>query len=239
MHRFCRLPLEFDPARLQEDLARVALSRWVPHYVPSNYAGEWSAIPLRSVGGQADHALPDPAASLEAYRDTPILAECDYLQQVLASFHCPVASARLLKLAAGSHIKEHTDHDLSANQGWARLHVPLVTHARVEFYVESERVVMGEGECWYIDASLPHRLANPGPVDRIHLVFDCRVNDWLRQQMADAGYRPRELGYFEARGVQEQSVASVIAALRGMGTETGDRLAAELEQKRMEMGERQ
>lgn len=197
--------------------------------MPSNYEGEWSAISLRSVGGRIEHAYPDPAASLEAYRDTPILSACEYLSQVLGAFHCPVASARLLKLAASSRVKEHVDHDLGATSGWARLHIPVLTHPQVEFYVENERVVMNEGECWYIDASLPHRLANPGPTDRVHLVFDCVVNDWLRGQMQAGGYTARKPDYLVARGVRKTDVGKVAEALRGMGTEIGERLARELE----------
>jgi hypothetical protein len=50
----------------------------------------------------------------------------------------------------------------------------------MEFYLAGSRVVMGEGECWYLDLSQPHRLHNRGKTDRIHLVIDCVVNDWLR-----------------------------------------------------------
>ena len=40
---------------------------------------------------------------------------------------------------------------------------------------------MKEGECWYLDLSLPHWVENHGKTDRIHLVIDCLVNDWLRE----------------------------------------------------------
>jgi hypothetical protein len=42
---------------------------------------------------------------------------------------------------------------------------------------------MKEGECWYLNFNLPHRVKNSGTADRIHLVIDCVVNDWLLQQM--------------------------------------------------------
>ena len=45
---------------------------------------------------------------------------------------------------------------------------------------------MQEGECWYLDLSLPHRVQNRSNVDRIHLVVDCLLNDWLRA-IIDAG----------------------------------------------------
>jgi hypothetical protein len=37
---------------------------------------------------------------------------------------------------------------------------------------------MGGGECWYINANLPHSVSNLGGTDRIHLVMDWVVNDW-------------------------------------------------------------
>jgi quercetin dioxygenase-like cupin family protein len=38
---------------------------------------------------------------------------------------------------------------------------------------------MHEGELWYLDFSQKHRVENNGATDRIHLVMDCKVNDWL------------------------------------------------------------
>ena len=37
-----------------------------------------------------------------------------------------------------------------------------------------------EGEAWYLDLNLRHRVDNHSDTDRIHLVIDCVVNDWVR-----------------------------------------------------------
>jgi hypothetical protein len=50
-----------------------------------------------------------------------------------------------------------------------------------------QRVVMNEGECWYNDFNLPHSVANHGTTDRVHLVIDCVLNDWLRALFAASG----------------------------------------------------
>ena len=42
---------------------------------------------------------------------------------------------------------------------------------------------MAEGECWYLNFSLPHKVANNGDKDRIHLVVDCMLNHWLQTQL--------------------------------------------------------
>lgn len=217
MYRACKLSSTFDPDRLRADLV-AAGECWIPHFVQRNYDGDWSAIPLRSVHGQSDHIVPDAGVPAEAYQDTEVLAACPYFRAVLAAFRCPVGSARLLKLAAGSRIHEHTDHDLSAARGYARLHVPVTTNPGVGFFIEDERVGMAAGECWYIDATLRHRLENLGATDRVHIVFDCVMNPWLEARLAEAGYSARQPDFLEARGIRPQDLDKVIAALRAMGT---------------------
>ncbi|AGA92230.1 aspartyl/asparaginyl beta-hydroxylase-like dioxygenase [Thioflavicoccus mobilis 8321] len=230
MYRYCRLHLDFDATALGAALAQAEkCGTWLPHFVTGNYEGDWSAIPLRSVDGHADNIYSLSTVSPEAYRDTPQLAAAPYLREVLAAFQCPQTSVRLLKLAAGSVIKEHRDQGLTFGDGSVRLHVPVRTSPQVEFYIEDEQVVMGAGECWYIDATLPHRLANRGERDRVHIVIDCLVNDWLRQRFAEAGYRPRKKSPLEERGVRPEQLDDVIAALRAMDTETGLQQAKELE----------
>lgn len=229
MYRFCQLPFHFDVTRLQTDLTQANDQGWLPHFVKANYDGDWSAIPLRSVGGRIDHIFSDASVPPEGYADTLVLERCTYFREILSAFCCPVTSVRLLKLTAGSAIKEHRDLDLTFGRGTVRLHIPISTNPQVEFYIESERVTMGEGECWYIDATLPHRLANHGDSDRVHIVFDCVVNDWLKNHFEQSGYLPRQLDFFETRGIRREYAAQVIEALRAMGTATSLRHAQELQ----------
>ncbi len=60
-----------------------------------------------------------------------------------------------------------------------RFHIPVITNPEVEFYLNRERVNMSEGECWYLDFNFPHYVNNRSTEDRIHLVVDCYVNDWV------------------------------------------------------------
>jgi hypothetical protein len=69
---------------------------------------------------------------------------------------------------------------LGEEGGDVRLHIPVVTNPSVEFYLAGRRVPMQAGECWYLDLSLPHRVQNLGASERVHLVIDCVLNDWLR-----------------------------------------------------------
>jgi hypothetical protein len=174
--------MSFDPDRLKQDLNRISPEQWVPHFNTGYYEGEWSGVALRSVGGSAAALYPDPAAQI-AFADTPLLDTCKYIQSVLASFKCGMESVRLLRLSAGSRIREHKDHKLSLEDGLMRIHIPISTDPRVEFFVNNIRLVMDEGECWYINFNLPHRVYNPSDKERVHLVIDCVVNEWARSMI--------------------------------------------------------
>ena len=181
-----RLTPHFDATRLQADLDGIVASDFVPHFNTGYYTGDWSAVPLRSVGGLAANIYPDPTRK-KAFADTPLLARCPYVRDVLAFFACPQQAVRFLRLRAGSVVKEHTDLDLGYEDGEVRLHIPVRTNPEVIFLLGGARVVMREGECWYNNFNLPHSVENRGPTDRIHLVIDCVVNDWLRALLlADA-----------------------------------------------------
>jgi Aspartyl/Asparaginyl beta-hydroxylase len=181
---FSRLKLSFDAKALLREANARCEQEWITHFNTGYHDGGWHGIALRAVNGEAGRLYPDPAQD-SAIADTAILAECSAIQDALCAFQCTLRSVRLLRLAAGSSIREHRDDDLRLELGEARLHIPLVTHPLVEFYVDGMRVLMEEGECWFLDLSRPHRVKNPSPIERIHLVIDCEVNDWLRAQIAE------------------------------------------------------
>ena len=177
-----KLPLRFDAESLQSDLAGLGTDNFVPHFNREYYQGDWSAIPFRSVGGQAGHIYPDPTAR-DTFADTPLLARCPGVRRALEILRCPQKSVRFLRLKVGSVIKEHRDYELGFEDGEVRLHIPVITNPEVEFILAGSRVAMQEGECWYLNVSQPHSVNNRSATDRIHLVVDCVVNDWLRNLM--------------------------------------------------------
>ena len=186
-----RLPLDFDPARLAADMAAIAGAGWISHFVRQNYEGDWSVIPLRAQAG-AQHPVQmiysNPSAT--AFEDTPFLAAAPYLRAVLTAFCCPLQAVRLMRLTPGSVIKEHRDHDLRFADGTVRLHIPVVTNEAVDFRLNGTRCVMAAGSCWYLRLSDPHSVANRGRSDRVHLVIDATVNDWVEGLFERAGAEP-------------------------------------------------
>lgn len=181
------LPFCFDPGRLVQDLERLAAVEWTRHFVTRNYDGDWSVIPLRGTAG-ASHPVkmiyPDPSAT--EFEDTPMSRDCPYFREVLGSFDCPLRCVRLMRLAPGSVIKEHTDHELSVELGFARLHIPIVTNPGVSFVLNGSRVVMEAGSVWYLRLSDPHSVVNAGDTARVHLVIDADANDWIRSLLGSS-----------------------------------------------------
>jgi hypothetical protein len=184
-----KLPFIFDPEPLKSDLEALADDDWVAHFNTGYFEGDWSGVSLRSIGGQASKLYPDPHSG-GAVMDTPLLERLPNLRRVLEVFRCPINSARLLKLGAGSTIKEHRDYQLGYEEGRVRVHIPVTTNPAVEFFLDGHRIDMAEGECWYLDFNLPHRVKNEGASDRIHLVLDCELNDWLRELLPTATSEP-------------------------------------------------
>jgi len=182
-----RLPLSFDPDRLSRDLDALAAVDWTAHFVKQNYDGDWSVIPLRGKAG-ATHPImmiySDPTC--RDFADTPMLAACPYFRQILDTFEAPLQAVRLMRLTPGSLIREHRDHELSVEEGTVRIHVPVVTNDAVEFYLNRSRVVLDAGSAWYLRLSDPHSVHNRGATDRVHLVIDATVNDWITNMLTTA-----------------------------------------------------
>lgn len=182
-----RLPLRFDPGRLVRDLAAVEAGGWIPHFVPQNYDGDWSVLPLRGPAG-ATHPVrmiyADPTA--RAFADGPALAAAPYLREVLAAVPAPLQCVRLMRLGPGSSIRPHRDHDLDFESGVVRVHVPITSNPQVTFSLNGTPVAMGPGEAWCLRLSDVHSVDNRGPTPRVHLVIDAEMSEALAALMAAA-----------------------------------------------------
>lgn len=180
-----QLPLRFESALLVHDLDEIERSaEWLDHWGGGYAAPEdWAVIPLLSHSGDhRSNAAPrfriDHAAT-----PTPALTSSPYLQQVIAAFQTRVLRARLLNLRAGKVLGRHVDYGdqrWSFERGAIRVHVPIRTNPGVKFFVNDEIVPMQPGEAWYVNVCRPHSVENRGDADRVHLVMEMLVNDWLR-----------------------------------------------------------
>lgn len=178
--RSIKFPITFDVKKLQEDYKKIMDINWIDHYNTNDYSGKWTSIALMSQNGKSDaiYALPN---SNEKIVPTEILDSCTYFKEILDNFLFEKTAVRLLKLDVGAEIKPHSDHCLGYEDGSFRLHIPIITNSEVEFILDGTRLIMNEGECWYIDANFIHSVANRGKEDRIHLVIDGLQNEWTNE----------------------------------------------------------
>lgn len=225
MIKYLQLPFHFNVQQLQEDLQQLNNQVWHLHYQKLHYEGEWSALPLRSAGGASDNVIISPEKNSD-YQDTAFLNEAIYFKKVLSTFKCPLLAVRLLKLNAGAIIKEHKDAELCFEKGEIRIHIPVVTNDKVEFYLDKERIYLQEGECWYMNFNLPHSIVNKSNTDRVHLVIDAEVNDWVKELFARPAANKKEM---EEPGYDADTKQQIIAQLRSINTETSNRMAKEME----------
>jgi len=177
-----KLPFRFDAGKLRDDVRLFAPDSWTPHFNVHYYEGDWSGMALRAPQDANVSLFPDPAAS--RFVDTEALSHCMYVPQVLKAFKCSTETVRFLRLGAGSAIHNHRDYELSFEDGLARVHIPVTTNPLVEFIHDGKLIEMTEGEAWYLNFNLHHSVANNSFEDRVHLVIDCVVNDWLRDIFA-------------------------------------------------------
>jgi LPS sulfotransferase NodH len=159
---FYRLPVQFDVARLQAEIAALPPEAWARH--PNEIAGNSALRLITADGGEND----DVHGRMQA---TPWLLRSPYILQVLASFGVVWGRSRLMRLAPGAEVPMHSD----INYHWStrvRLHIPVLTRPEVRFYCDAEDVHMAAGEAWVFDNWRQHRVTNHTPDERIHLVAD-------------------------------------------------------------------
>jgi len=226
--KYLQIPFFFDAGLLQQEVEALSVMQWLPHYQVKHYEGEWSAIPLRSIAGKVDDIIISPTDNRD-YRDTIFLENSPYLKQVLQTFQCPLQAVRLLKLNAGSIIKEHRDAELNFEKGEIRLHIPVLTHPDLEFFLDKERMNLQAGECWYMNFNLPHAINNKSNINRVHLVIDALVNDWVKEVFTNPDC-PVKKEIEDTTGIYDEATKKqMIMQFRQMNTPVTNKMADDLE----------
>jgi hypothetical protein len=171
-----RLPRTYDVELLQRDLQTLQEVRRAPQPGPY-HKGEWTGIALYSMGGKQS-TFPS-AASTDLYQETEELQRAPYFRQILQELQCPKEVVRILFLPPDGHIKDHFDFHTSFQFGLLRLHIPIVTHPDVAFFIDGQRVNWKAGELWYGDFSKVHSVKNNSSIVRVHMVIDVQINDFV------------------------------------------------------------
>ena len=186
--RALKLPFAFDAKRLRADAdAAMTVVPWRRHFNSQTFRGDWAGIALRANNDRMP-LMANP--NFTEWFDTKAMEACRYVPEVVARFESPVEAVRFLRLTPGTVVLEHTDFQHGFEYGIARIHIPVVSPAEADFILDDERLELAEGECWYVNVHLKHRLANRDVRDRVHLVIDTIVDDWLRDLFGYASDQP-------------------------------------------------
>jgi hypothetical protein len=162
-----------DFSIINQTLEEIKNYDWQPVWADKRYAGEhWMTCPL-----------------IEEYQKTP-----NYNLFILASIvekemKCRVKNLMFYAMLPGGDIPPHRDMVGNVGFGGLRLHVPIITNDKVNFIVDSKKVNMGVGELWALDTSYMHSVTNFGPTNRIHLVMDVIVNEWVENLLPPKNWR--------------------------------------------------
>ncbi len=178
-----KLPLAFDVSRMQAEIRALPLHEFI-HY---------SVLPLTTPKPKPKSSEPvDDYAdgSWANWLDTSLLEACPYLTSIVRDFRSKtdVTLVRLLRLAPGGVVAEHTDPTLGLEQERSviRLTIPIVGNDGATMFVNDEPVPMQAGECWYLRFSDPHRVVNESDMERINMSIDMIPNDWVRSMIEEA-----------------------------------------------------
>jgi hypothetical protein len=160
--RFIKLPFTFDHAKLADEISQFGEEEWRPHV--SGFKGNSSLILVSTNGAENDN-FSGPM------RPSPRLQRTPYIRQIMAKFNTVVGRSRLMRLAPGASVTQHTD----SHYFWRhhlRIHIPIITDPDVAFYCDTEEVHMAAGESWTFNNWLVHSVENRSDKTRIHLVID-------------------------------------------------------------------
>jgi len=210
------LDLGFDVERLVGELEGLSRIRWglqntySADGALSPAAIDWRVLPLRNIGGDP-YRTDAGGPGLLGHAPTPWLRQAPYFARVLDAIPAQLRSARLMALGPYALGGEHLDTKYGLAWGTARLHVPVTTTPQARLYIDGHEHHWQPGELWFGDFSRLHRVENPGPGRRVHLVIDAMPSrellelfpERMREQLDPArivfAREPYPLGAREAR----------------------------------------
>ena len=194
-----QLPISFDPGPLRGDVAHAeAHGLWIDHWADGVAApGTWTVLALVAGAGDILEKGSGRLSARDGSQHAPILAELPHLRSAIETFETKVLRARLMRLKAGASIAEHRDFAYFSGQRWSfergriRVHIPIVGDTGVMWKLNGRALTMAAGEAWYVNVCLPHSVENRGAIDRINLVLELEVNEWLRGMFPAQNRRER------------------------------------------------
>lgn len=152
-----------DKLMIDKTLIELKNYNWQPVWADKRYAGEhWMTCPL-----------------IEEFNKTPNFTKFELASLIEQKMKCKIKNLMFYAMLPGGDIPPHRDMVGNVGFGGLRLHVPIITNEKVNFIVAGKKVIMGVGDLWALDTSYTHSVSNFGSENRIHLVMDVIVNEWV------------------------------------------------------------
>lgn len=167
-----------DEVFLSKETIRALVSQidddfWVPTHTSGTYAdSKWRSLPLIKSGAPTSH-----------------YSKYSAIDEVVARFPCKFKMMTFYSILPGGKLHPHRDLSGASILNCIRFHIPLVTNDLMDFRVSKKRVVMRPGELWALDTSYLHSVHNAGEADRIHIVMEVEMNDWVRELLPPNDHR--------------------------------------------------
>ena len=166
--------------------------QYSPVITKYNKKENWKAISIKGVS-QDPLVISKPnvlgVGSGGNLQETPLVDRLQ-IRSILEKIPAMTERVRLMKLEAGTKISKHTDKvdkDIKSRK-IIRLHIPVITDDQIKMISWLEKndpteFKMKKGECWWLDVSKAHSVLNESDVDRVHLVIDVFVNNYMSEVM--------------------------------------------------------
>lgn len=171
--------LQPDDALLNFDFNCISLEEWTEFTGLKDTLHVFKDIYTRRVFGPGPHAWKDTSLIKELtyfHQDSPvnplILSEVSKLEKL---YNARAIMGSLDGMPAGSKIFRHFDQS-PIFQITKRVHLPLVTHPDVKFFIDDIPHYFPAGKFFEFDNSRYHEVINDSPIFRIHLIVDLLPN---------------------------------------------------------------
>jgi hypothetical protein len=157
----------FTTEEISGMLKTINSQSWKPVWEDGSYADEkWREIKVVS-----------------DYEDQSYLTLFPELQKIKFFFKTDIVNMMFYSMTPGANIHPHRDMIGNVQWGGLRFHIPIQTNPNLIFKVSNKRVIMNVAELWALDTSYLHSVSNNGDTERIHLVLDVKVNDWIKNSL--------------------------------------------------------
>ena len=117
--------------------------------------------------------------------------EKDYLK-LRSQFNSGIRYMSFYSAKPGLILHKHRDLTGNLIQGFIRLHIPIYTHEEC-FYICGSRFNKNKinakiGNVYALDTGYLHGVVNVSKVNRIHLLIEIEVNEWLKKYLPSKNY---------------------------------------------------